>query len=192
MKHSKGGGGGGGYRRGDPPTSKDAAETAATQKIRDAMMFHLDQHPEGLTCTELEVLTGIKRDAMTPRIPLMRLDGIAVATNLTRCYGDRPGETWRAGQHKHCTVYKSTKFDIPPEEIVPLPPPSLLDDLTMKATSSPHFHMTTDGNGSGWTGVIKSLDIHVWAKYQGAARSAARSKVRDLLAPIIFQPDDDL
>jgi hypothetical protein len=191
MKHSKSGGGGGGYRRGDPPTSKDAADTAAIQKIRDAMIFHLNQHPEGLTCTELEVLTGIKRDAMSPRVPLLRVDKLAVKTNITRRYGDRPGETWRRGQHKDCAVLKAPHFATP-EEIVPPEPSSLLDDLTMKATSSPHFHMTTDGKGSGWTGVIKSLDIHVWAKYQGAARSIARAKVRDLLAPIIFQPDDDL
>jgi hypothetical protein len=120
----------------------------------------------------------------------MREDGIMVKTNATRRYGDRPGEDWRPGQHKHSAVYKSTKFDIPPEEIIPLPPPSLLDELTMTATAPSHLHMTADING--WTGDIESLDIHVWGKYQGAVRNAARAKVRDLLAPIIFQPDDDL
>jgi hypothetical protein len=175
------------FRNTDPQTSVDAGLDLDANKIMLTMTTLLDHQPEGYTCTELEALTGIKRDTLTPRISTLREAKKIVRTNLTRRYGDRPGETMRPGQHRHCTVYKSTAFATP-EEIVPIPPPSLLGKIIMLATNKKYLR--AEATEHGWTGTIESLGITVHGKYQGDLRTAAKEEVRRIFRPHFTSGDE--
>lgn len=90
-------------RRDDPETSKDAAKSVLSQRLERMVAKALLGHSNGLIADELEDVTGLTQNSLTPRTKPMEEKSLIYRSQIDGKLEKRPG---RSGRMQ--TVWKLT------------------------------------------------------------------------------------